>query len=49
MCRARLVCIVSRNQETKRPGPFGSSRHDEIQFEFREGGCNEVGSPANHD
>ena len=40
--RARLVCTVSRGQEAKRPGPFASSRHDEIQFEFREGGCNEV-------
>jgi hypothetical protein len=40
--RARLVCTVSRGQEPKRPGPFASSRYDEIQFEFREGGCNEV-------
>lgn len=40
--RARLVCIVSKGQEPKRPGPFASSRHDEIQFEFRDGGCNEV-------
>ena len=31
-----------RIQDTKRSGPFVSSRHDEIQFEFREGGCNEV-------
>jgi hypothetical protein len=42
MCRARLVCTVSKGQEAKRPGPFASSRHDEVQFEFREGGCNEV-------
>lgn len=40
--RARLVCFVSKGQEPKRPGPFASSRHDEIQYEFREGGCNEV-------
>ncbi|CAF1214064.1 unnamed protein product [Rotaria sp. Silwood1] len=39
--KARLVCTVSRGQEPKRPGPFASSRHDEIQFEFREGGCND--------
>jgi hypothetical protein len=42
ICRARLVCTVSKGQEAKRPGPFASSRHDEIQFEFRDGGCNEV-------
>ncbi len=42
MIRARLVCTLSRGQEAKRPGPFASSRHDEIQFEFRDGGCNEV-------
>ena len=42
MIRARLVCTVSRDQEPKRPGPFASSHHNEIQFEFREGGCNEV-------
>lgn len=40
--RARLVCTVSKGQEAKRPGPFASSRYDEIQFEFRDGGCNEV-------
>jgi len=40
--RARLVCALSRGQEAKRPGPFASSRYDEVQFEFREGGCNEV-------
>jgi len=39
--KARLVCTVSKGQEPKRPGPFASSRYDEIQFEFREGGCNE--------
>lgn len=39
--KARLVCTVSRNQEPKRPGPFASSRYNEIQFEFRDGGCNE--------
>ncbi|CAF4119378.1 unnamed protein product, partial [Rotaria socialis] len=37
---ARLICTLSRSQ-TKRPGPFASSTHDEIQFEFRDGGCNE--------
>ena len=40
--RARLICAVSRGQESKRPGPFASSRHNEIQFEFRDGGCNDV-------
>jgi len=39
--KARLVCTVTRSQETKRPGPYATSRHDEIQFEFRDGGCNE--------
>ncbi|CAF0947341.1 unnamed protein product [Rotaria sordida] len=39
--KARLICTLSRGQEAKRPGPFASSRHDEIQFEFREGGCND--------
>lgn len=34
--------MVSKGQEPKRPGPFASSRYDEIQFEFRDGGCNEV-------
>ncbi|CAF1950239.1 unnamed protein product [Rotaria magnacalcarata] len=38
--RARLICILSKSQ-AKRPGPFASSTHDEIQFEFRDGGCNE--------
>ena len=42
LSRARLVCTVSKGQEAKRPGPFASSRYDEVQFEFREGGCNEV-------
>ncbi|CAF1065166.1 unnamed protein product [Adineta steineri] len=39
--KARLVCTLSRGQEPKRPGPFSSSRYDEIQFEFRDGGCND--------
>ncbi|CAF0890847.1 unnamed protein product [Adineta ricciae] len=39
--KARLICAVSRGQGSKRPGPFASSRHDEIQFEFRDGGCND--------
>ncbi|CAF3826829.1 unnamed protein product [Rotaria magnacalcarata] len=38
--RARLICTLSKSQ-TKRPDPFASSAHDEIQFEFRDGGCNE--------
>ncbi|CAF4654145.1 unnamed protein product [Rotaria socialis] len=38
--KARLICTLSKSQ-TKRPGPFASSTHDEIQFEFRDGGCNE--------
>ena len=42
--RARLVCTVSRPPGAKRPGPFANSRHDEIQMEFRDGGCNEVRS-----
>ncbi|CAF1928964.1 unnamed protein product [Rotaria magnacalcarata] len=37
---ARLICTLSKSQ-TKRPDPFASSAHDEIQFEFRDGGCNE--------
>lgn len=42
--RARLVSTVSRPPGAKRPGPFANSRHDEIQMEFRDGGCNEVRS-----
>ncbi|CAF3336978.1 unnamed protein product [Rotaria socialis] len=40
IAQARLICTLSKSQ-TKRPGPFASSTHDEIQFEFRDGGCNE--------
>ena len=31
-----------KNQAAKAPGPFASSSRDDIQFEFVDGGCNEV-------
>ncbi|CAF0887910.1 unnamed protein product, partial [Didymodactylos carnosus] len=39
--KAKIVSIVSSVQAPKRSGPFISSRYNEIQFEFKDGGCNE--------
>lgn len=40
--RAKLVCILSAKAAGTRPGPFASSRENFVEFEFRDGGCNQV-------